>query len=183
MIFASGLAPHFAMTSMQDMKIKARSQLRISGLFPSAYWFGQALVDVALSWLLLFLMIAILFAFSYSFHLSFLNAVLLIVEVLGYGMAMVLYVYLITLVFGRKKIHHDRWSFFFILSSVIPAILLWVVITFPVEIYFLYLILVPPSSLMAFLIHLVHLKEDYYRVQLSVAYGHLVIVSKETLRS
>ncbi|KAM5135852.1 ABC-type organic anion transporter ABCA8-like [Mantella aurantiaca] len=77
MIFASGLAPHFAMTSMHDMKIKARSQMRISGLFPSAYWFGQALVDVPFSWLLLFLLVAILFSFNSSVHLTFLSAVLL----------------------------------------------------------------------------------------------------------
>lgn len=35
---------------------KAQSQLRISGLFPSAYWFGQALVDVPMYSLILLLM-------------------------------------------------------------------------------------------------------------------------------
>ncbi|PIO15781.1 hypothetical protein AB205_0151020, partial [Aquarana catesbeiana] len=102
-------------TDSFSFQIKARSQLRISGLFPSAYWFGQALVDIAVYWFLLFLMVAILFAFSHSDHLSFFHAVLLIVEIVGYGMATVLYVYSITLVFGKRKIHHDRWSFFFIL--------------------------------------------------------------------
>lgn len=35
---------------------KVWSQLRISGLFPSAYWFGQALVDIPLYWLMFLLM-------------------------------------------------------------------------------------------------------------------------------
>lgn len=35
---------------------KAQSQLRISGLFSSAYWFGQALVDVPMYFLILLLM-------------------------------------------------------------------------------------------------------------------------------
>ncbi|XP_073463288.1 cholesterol transporter ABCA5-like [Aquarana catesbeiana] len=182
MIYASGLAPHFAMTSMQDMKIKARSQLRISGLFPSAYWFGQALVDIALSWLLLFLMVAILFAFSHSVHLSFFNAVLLIVEILGYGMATVLYVYSITFLFGKRKIHHDRWSFFFILSSFIPLIYnaFQFFIPLPKDLYFIYLILVPPSNLMAFLINLIYLHDPYYPFMPTV-YGHLVIPYAQTI--
>uniref|UniRef100_A0A8C3FVZ7 ABC transporter domain-containing protein n=1 Tax=Chrysemys picta bellii TaxID=8478 RepID=A0A8C3FVZ7_CHRPI len=41
---------------VQDYKIKARSQLRVSGLFPSAYWCGQALVDIPLYLILLFSM-------------------------------------------------------------------------------------------------------------------------------
>lgn len=35
---------------------KVHSQLRISGLYPSAYWFGQALVDIPLYFLILLLM-------------------------------------------------------------------------------------------------------------------------------
>lgn len=35
---------------------KTHSQLRISGLYPSAYWFGQALVDSPLYFLILLLM-------------------------------------------------------------------------------------------------------------------------------
>lgn len=42
----------------------ARAQLRISGLFPSAYWCGQALVDIPLCWILLFSMFGLQFAMS-----------------------------------------------------------------------------------------------------------------------
>uniref|UniRef100_A0A8D0F4N1 ABC transporter domain-containing protein n=1 Tax=Strix occidentalis caurina TaxID=311401 RepID=A0A8D0F4N1_STROC len=48
-----GFPPHFAMDYMKDYKVGARDQLRVSGLFPSAYWCGQALVDIPLYfWLL-----------------------------------------------------------------------------------------------------------------------------------
>ncbi|KFM10359.1 ATP-binding cassette sub-family A member 9, partial [Aptenodytes forsteri] len=49
---AAGLPPHFAVSSMEDYKLQARAQLRLAGLFPSAYWCGQALVDVPLFWTL-----------------------------------------------------------------------------------------------------------------------------------
>lgn len=45
-------------------QVGARAQLRISGLFPSAYWCGQALVDIPLCWLLLFSMFGLQFAMS-----------------------------------------------------------------------------------------------------------------------
>lgn len=79
-IFGAGLAPHFAMSSIEDTGNKARSQLRISGLFPSAYWCGQALVDIPLYWFLLFLMIAILFAFNHKTLLDFWVVCLLVSE-------------------------------------------------------------------------------------------------------
>nr|KAF6292048.1 ATP binding cassette subfamily A member 9 [Pipistrellus kuhlii] len=48
--------PFIAMSSIGDYKKKAHSQLQISGLHPSAYWFGQALVDVPLYFLILLVM-------------------------------------------------------------------------------------------------------------------------------
>uniref|UniRef100_A0A6I8RWW3 ABC transporter domain-containing protein n=1 Tax=Xenopus tropicalis TaxID=8364 RepID=A0A6I8RWW3_XENTR len=145
LLFASGLAPHFAMSSIEDRRIKARTQLRISGIFPSAYWFGQALVDVPLYWILLFLMVAILFSFNSQVIFSFVPAIILITGVIGYGAAVVLYVYVISFVFGRGKSHHDGWSIFFVISAFIPMILLDVVSTYAVGITFF--LLLPASTL------------------------------------
>uniref|UniRef100_A0A8C3KFM9 ABC transporter domain-containing protein n=1 Tax=Calidris pygmaea TaxID=425635 RepID=A0A8C3KFM9_9CHAR len=64
LILAAGLPPHFAVSSMEDYKLQARAQLRLAGLFPSAYWCGQALVDVPLFWTLVCLMFGILLLFS-----------------------------------------------------------------------------------------------------------------------
>uniref|UniRef100_A0A8C3FZ67 ABC transporter domain-containing protein n=1 Tax=Chrysemys picta bellii TaxID=8478 RepID=A0A8C3FZ67_CHRPI len=70
LLLLPGFPPHFAMNSVQDYKIKARSQLRVSGLFPSAYWCGQALVDIPLYLILLFSMFGIIFALSYKISMS-----------------------------------------------------------------------------------------------------------------
>ncbi|KFU93491.1 ATP-binding cassette sub-family A member 9, partial [Chaetura pelagica] len=52
MILAAGLPPQFVVSSREDYKLQARAQLRLAGLFPSAYWCGQALVDVPVFWVL-----------------------------------------------------------------------------------------------------------------------------------
>ncbi|OCT62580.1 hypothetical protein XELAEV_18043663mg [Xenopus laevis] len=114
MIFATGLSPHIAMSSTEDNRINARTQLRVSSLFPSAYWFGQALVDVILYWILLFLMF-IYFAFNSFLLLDFVPAMVMITGIIGYGMAMILYVYVICFIFGKGKSHNDSWSLFFVI--------------------------------------------------------------------
>uniref|UniRef100_A0A673V7B5 ATP binding cassette subfamily A member 9 n=1 Tax=Suricata suricatta TaxID=37032 RepID=A0A673V7B5_SURSU len=61
---AACFTPYIAMSSISDYKKKAHSQLRISGLYPSAYWFGQALVDISLYFLILLLMQTMDYVFS-----------------------------------------------------------------------------------------------------------------------
>uniref|UniRef100_A0A8C3C2F4 ATP binding cassette subfamily A member 10 n=1 Tax=Cairina moschata TaxID=8855 RepID=A0A8C3C2F4_CAIMO len=73
-----GFPPHFAMGYLQDYKTGARAQLRVSGLFPSAYWCGQALVDLPLCWLLLFSMFGLQFAMSNKISGSIGNIFLLV---------------------------------------------------------------------------------------------------------
>ncbi|NWS57018.1 ABCAA protein, partial [Chunga burmeisteri] len=112
-----GFPPHFAMGYMQDYKVGARAQLRISGLFPSAYWCGQALVDIPLCWLLLFSMFGLQFAMSSKVFRSIDSLFLLIPGTLGYGISIVLFIYLISFVF-RKGWNCDFWSFILIVVSV-----------------------------------------------------------------
>ncbi|XP_073516404.1 ATP-binding cassette sub-family A member 9-like isoform X2 [Phyllobates terribilis] len=157
MAFGSGFCPYLAMSSVEDYEIKARSQMRLAGLFPSAYWCGQALLDVALYWLLLFVMVAILFALNSSIALSVKHIVLLIVDVLGFGAAMVLFVYVVTFLLVRKKrkgmCNSDHWSINFILISIIP-LLVEVFLKSSVMLYISLLTLLPPSNFLAFLVHL-----------------------------
>uniref|UniRef100_A0A7M4FND9 ATP-binding cassette sub-family A member 10-like n=1 Tax=Crocodylus porosus TaxID=8502 RepID=A0A7M4FND9_CROPO len=86
---------------------KARSQLRISGLFPSAYWCGQALVDTSLTWILLISMFGMYFAMSkqhtwdVSLIFSLVNEMILITCCIGYGTSMVLFLYLIAFIFCK----------------------------------------------------------------------------------
>ncbi|XP_010021072.1 PREDICTED: ATP-binding cassette sub-family A member 10-like, partial [Nestor notabilis] len=117
-----GFPPHFAMGYMQDYKVGARAQLGVSGLFPSAYWCGQALVDIPLCWLLLFSMFGLQFALStkVSWHADILF--LLITGALGYGISIVLFIYVISFIF-RKGWNCDFWSFILIVVCFVTYII------------------------------------------------------------
>ncbi|NXI63370.1 ABCAA protein, partial [Anseranas semipalmata] len=112
-----GFPPHFAMGYLQDYKTGARAQLRVSGLFPSAYWCGQALVDIPLCWLLLFSMFGLQFAMSNKISGSISSLFMLVMGVFGYGISMVLLIYLISFLF-RKGWNCDFWSFILIVVSI-----------------------------------------------------------------
>uniref|UniRef100_A0A8C2Z0P2 Cholesterol transporter ABCA5 n=1 Tax=Cyclopterus lumpus TaxID=8103 RepID=A0A8C2Z0P2_CYCLU len=62
-MLAAGMPAYFAMDHTRDREIKCRSTLRVSGLVPSAYWCGQAAVDVPFYYLILSSMTIILFSF------------------------------------------------------------------------------------------------------------------------
>ncbi|KAM9639816.1 ABC-type organic anion transporter ABCA8-like isoform 3-T3 [Morphnus guianensis] len=117
-----GFPPHFAMGYMQDYKVGARAQLRISGLFPSAYWCGQALVDIPLCWFLLFSMFGLQFAMSNKFSRNIDSLFLLIMGTFGYGISIVLFIYLISFVF-RKGWSCDFWSFILIVVCFVSYII------------------------------------------------------------
>ncbi|XP_073538625.1 ABC-type organic anion transporter ABCA8B-like [Phyllobates terribilis] len=146
-LITASLSPHFAMSSISDNKIKARCQLRLSGLFSSAYWLGQGLVDITFYCLLLYLLTALFFAFDHYFRMSFGKVVLLIVSILGYSAAMVFYVYIFAFLFGKNKTHYDSWSLFFALSSFVPLAIEDVLIKFIPGDTLLYTFLFPSSSL------------------------------------
>lgn len=63
-------------------QVGARAQLWISGLFPSAYWCGQALVDIPLCWLLLFSMFGLQFTMSNKISWSIDSLFLLVPPIL-----------------------------------------------------------------------------------------------------
>ncbi|KAM9281114.1 ATP-binding cassette sub-family A member 10-like [Morus bassanus] len=117
-----GFPPHFAMGYMQDYKVGAHAQLRISGLFPSAYWCGQALVDIPLCWLLLFSMFGLQFAISNKISGSIDSLFLLITGTFGYGISIVLFIYLISFIF-RKGWNCDFWSFILIVVCFVSYII------------------------------------------------------------
>ncbi|XP_054026316.1 ATP-binding cassette sub-family A member 10-like [Dryobates pubescens] len=116
-----GFPPLFATGYMQDCKVGARAQLRISGLFPSAYWTGQALVDIPLCWILLFSMFGLQFAMSNRISGSANSFFSLITCSLGYGISIVLLTYLICFVF-RKGRSCDFWSFVLIVVGFVSTV-------------------------------------------------------------
>ncbi|NXT07775.1 ABCA9 protein, partial [Prunella fulvescens] len=143
-----GFPPHFAMGYTQDCKVGARAQLRISGLFPSAYWCGQALVDIPLCWILLFSMFGLQFALSSTIFASASTTFLLVMGTLGYGISLVLLIYLISFN-SRKGWSCDLWSFILILVCFISIIIGRIIdhLGHPISLYILSL-LVPVYPLM-----------------------------------
>ncbi|NXE41976.1 ABCAA protein, partial [Ptilorrhoa leucosticta] len=113
-----GFPPHFAMGYTQDYKAAARAQLRISGLFPSAYWCGQALVDIPLCWILLFSMFGLQFAMNSNISGSASTTFLLVMGSLGYGISLVLLIYVISFN-SHKGWSCDLWSFILIMVCLI----------------------------------------------------------------
>uniref|UniRef100_A0A674KC10 ATP binding cassette subfamily A member 10 n=1 Tax=Terrapene triunguis TaxID=2587831 RepID=A0A674KC10_9SAUR len=118
---SSGFAPHFAMSSIGDYKIKAHSQLWTSGMLPSAYWCGQALVDIPLCCVLLFTMTGIMFLISYQASLTpgllalpLVNFLLInyVVSMFGYAASIVLLTYVISFAFRKRKSYSDLWVSF-----------------------------------------------------------------------
>ncbi|NXC42520.1 ABCAA protein, partial [Penelope pileata] len=147
-----GFPPHFAMGYLQDYKTGARAQLRVSGLIPSAYWCGQALVDIPLSWLLLFSMFGLQFAVSIKVSGTVGSFFLLIMGTLGYGVSIVFFIYVISFFF-RKGWNCDFWSFILIVVCLVSCIIGRVldVIGDPTVSFYLMSLLVPlypPLSLM-----------------------------------
>ncbi|XP_066877250.1 cholesterol transporter ABCA5 isoform X2 [Kogia breviceps] len=67
-VIVTAMPPYFAMENAENHKIKAYTQLKLSGLLPSAYWIGQALVDVPLFTVVLTLMLGSLFSFHHGLY-------------------------------------------------------------------------------------------------------------------
>uniref|UniRef100_A0A8C4PSB0 ATP binding cassette subfamily A member 9 n=1 Tax=Equus asinus asinus TaxID=83772 RepID=A0A8C4PSB0_EQUAS len=96
-LVAACFTPYIAMSSFGDYKKKVHSQLRISGLYPSAYWFGQALVDIPLNFLILLLII-------------------------GYVSSLVFLTYVISFICRNGRKNSGIWSFFFLIVSMHTSI-------------------------------------------------------------
>ncbi|XP_038013248.1 ATP-binding cassette sub-family A member 10-like [Motacilla alba alba] len=144
-----GFPPHFAMGYTQDCKVGARAQLRISGLFPSAYWCGQALVDIPLCWILLFSVFGLQFALSSKISESASITFLLVTGMFGYGISLVLLIYLISFN-SRKGWSCDLWSFILIMVCFI-SLFIGITLDRYISLYALSL-LVPLYPLMGFAI-------------------------------
>uniref|UniRef100_A0A669B662 Cholesterol transporter ABCA5 n=1 Tax=Oreochromis niloticus TaxID=8128 RepID=A0A669B662_ORENI len=108
-MLAAGMPAYFAMDHTRDREIKCRSTLRISGLVPSAYWCGQAAVDIPFYYLILSFMSIILFSFHTGnlLNSSNLSAVLCTV---GFSPAMILFTYVSSFGFTRVQSNRDFFS-------------------------------------------------------------------------
>uniref|UniRef100_A0A8C0AM56 ATP binding cassette subfamily A member 10 n=1 Tax=Bos mutus grunniens TaxID=30521 RepID=A0A8C0AM56_BOSMU len=113
------LSPYIGMSSVSDYKQKAQSQLRISGLCPSAYWCGQALVDIPFY-----------FGILVSIHLMyyiFLESTI-VVCVAGCAACLILLTYVISFLFPRGRKNNGFWSLSFFLVILLFRTHLWLLL-------------------------------------------------------
>ncbi|XP_048221137.1 ABC-type organic anion transporter ABCA8-like [Perognathus longimembris pacificus] len=123
LILASSCPPYIAMSSINDYKSKAWSQLRISGLFPSAYWFGQACVDVPLYCFIFIFMYLMDFALSFQETLfTVVNRIIHIPCAIGYALSLIFFTYVISFIFRKGRKNSGIWSFCFFVITMFSVV-------------------------------------------------------------
>ncbi|KAM9426684.1 cholesterol transporter ABCA5 [Pholidichthys leucotaenia] len=120
-MLAAGMPAYFAMDHTRDREIKCRSTLRISGLVPSAYWCGQAAVDIPFYYLILSCMTITLFSFHTGNLLISSNLTAVVLCVVGFGPAMILFTYVFSFGFARVQSNRDFFSVISMMVCVVSA--------------------------------------------------------------
>ncbi|XP_029383604.1 cholesterol transporter ABCA5 isoform X1 [Echeneis naucrates] len=120
-MLAAGMPAYFAMDHSRDREIKCRSTLRISGLVPSAYWCGQAAVDIPFYYLILSCMTTILFSFHSGNLLTSSNLTAVVLCTVGFGPAIILFTYVFSFGFTRVQSNRDFFSVISMMVCVVSA--------------------------------------------------------------
>ncbi|XP_048088794.1 LOW QUALITY PROTEIN: ATP-binding cassette sub-family A member 5 [Alosa alosa] len=120
-MLAAGMPAYFAMDHTRDREIKCRSTLRISGLVPSAYWCGQAAIDIPFYYLILTCMTCTLFSFHSTKLLTSSNLTAVVLCLIGFGPAMILFTYCVSFMFTRVQSNRDFFSVVSMMVCVVSA--------------------------------------------------------------
>ncbi|XP_020567686.1 ATP-binding cassette sub-family A member 5 isoform X1 [Oryzias latipes] len=120
-MLAGGMPAYFAMDHTRDQEIKCRSTLRVSGLLPSAYWCGQAAVDIPFFYVILSCMNLVLFSFHSGHLLTPTNLACVVLCTVGFGPAMILFTYIFTFGFTRVQNNKDFFSFISMMVCVVSV--------------------------------------------------------------
>uniref|UniRef100_A0A452T9I6 ATP binding cassette subfamily A member 8 n=1 Tax=Ursus maritimus TaxID=29073 RepID=A0A452T9I6_URSMA len=115
----SGISQITLLVSIDDYKSKAQSQLWISGLFPSAYWFGQGLVDVPMYSFIILLMY--LMEYGLTIPETLLTGILCAV---GYAASLIFLTYVISFIFRKGKRNSGIWSLCFYMITIFSVFIL-----------------------------------------------------------
>ncbi|NXA35904.1 ABCA5 protein, partial [Eudromia elegans] len=121
-IIVTGMPPYFAMENTENHKIKAYTQLKIAGLYPSAYWTGQAVVDLPLFFSILVLMIGSLFAFHYGVYFHVGKFLAVVFCLIGYVPSVVLFTYVVSFTFRKVQNTKEFWSFIFSVTALVCTV-------------------------------------------------------------
>ncbi|XP_048411407.2 ATP-binding cassette sub-family A member 5 isoform X2 [Stegostoma tigrinum] len=118
-LLSAALPGCYTMDNSRDREIKSRSQLRLSGLFPSAYWCGYALVDIPVYFIIVVIMLGCVIAFNSTSLLHTGAVISMMMCLIGWAPAMTLFSYAYSFRFDRMQTSRD----FFLISSVIVNII------------------------------------------------------------
>ncbi|XP_053426831.1 ABC-type organic anion transporter ABCA8-like isoform X2 [Nycticebus coucang] len=152
LVLAATCPPYIAMSSIDDYKNKAWSQLRISGLFPSAYWFGQALVDVPLYFFIFLFMFLMDYILNYKESMfTIINYIFQILCAISYTLALIFVTYTIAFIFRKGRKNSGIWSFCFFVVTVL-AISGFVFVISESNLNFIVTFLIPPATLLSCLL-------------------------------
>nr|XP_055176863.1 ATP-binding cassette sub-family A member 6 isoform X2 [Nyctereutes procyonoides] len=144
------ISPYFSMSSISDYKKRAKSQLWISGLYPSAYWFGQALVDISFFGFFLFSMLLFLYIASLmEIYITSGIVFALVIFMLGYAASLVFLTYVISFIFRKTRKSSGLWSFCIYITSIIIFDI--VLMHFDLPVLISSMILVPFTTMGGFL--------------------------------
>ncbi|XP_015445118.1 ATP-binding cassette sub-family A member 10 [Pteropus alecto] len=162
LLFANCISPYIGMSSISDYKLKAQSQLWISGLCPSAYWCGQALVDIPLYSLILLSIYFIYCFMVFELRLSLGLIFALVVGIIGCAGSLIFLTYLISFIFRKWRKNNGFWSLSFFIISILAVIIL--LLTFSGDSsLILSMILMPFYTLVGFIIFVIQLSLMYLR--------------------
>ncbi|XP_053367229.1 ATP-binding cassette sub-family A member 5 [Clarias gariepinus] len=120
-MLAAGMPAYFAMDHTRDRELKCRSTLRISGLVPSAYWCGQAAIDIPFYYLILTCMTCTLFTFHSTDLLSNTNVLAVIICLIGFCPATILFTYCASFMFAKVQSNRDFFSVVSMMVCVVSA--------------------------------------------------------------
>ncbi|PNI35609.1 ABCA6 isoform 1 [Pan troglodytes] len=157
------ISPYITMGSISDYKKNAKSQLWISGLYTSAYWCGQALVDVSFFILILLLMYLIFYIENMQYLLITSQIVFALVIVTpGYAASLVFFIYMISFIFRKRRKNSGLWSFYFFFASTI-MFSITLINHFDLSMLITTMVLVPSYTLLGFKTFLEVRDQEHYR--------------------
>uniref|UniRef100_A0ABK0LU37 ATP-binding cassette, subfamily A (ABC1), member 8a n=1 Tax=Rattus norvegicus TaxID=10116 RepID=A0ABK0LU37_RAT len=117
--------PYISMTSIDDYKNRAQFQLWISGLSPSAYWFGHALFEIPVySALILSVYIAFYFSAPPESMITTRDLFIQILYAGGYAMSVIFMMYVISFICRKGRKNSGIWSLCFYIVSFISLCLM-----------------------------------------------------------
>ncbi|XP_052050613.1 ABC-type organic anion transporter ABCA8B isoform X2 [Apodemus sylvaticus] len=146
LIMTSTCPPYIAMSSVTDYKNKAWFQLRVSGLFPSAYWFGQALVDIPL-YCFVFLFVSLM-DYLLRFPDPIFTTTTYSIQIpcsVGYAISLIFLTYVISFISRKGNKNSGIWSLSFFIITLFSAVV--EILDFSEGILYCLIFLIPQATL------------------------------------